>query len=50
MIIFTGDNGTPTEIYSMFNGQLVQGGKKLYHNLGTHVPLMIAGAGIPKEL
>lgn len=48
MIIFTGDNGTPTEIYSMFNGELVQGGKSSTTTWGTHVPMFIAGAGIPK--
>ena len=41
MVIFVGDNGTPNDIWSWYNGELVQGGKSLTKEAGTHVPMTI---------
>ncbi len=41
IIIFVGDNGTPSEIYSWVNGKLVQGGKSQTNESGTNVPLTV---------
>ena len=41
IIIFVGDNGTPDDIYSMYNGQLVQGGKSRSTQAGTNVPMTV---------
>ncbi len=40
LILFTGDNGTPQQIYSLYNGVLIQGGKSHTTDWGTHVPLI----------
>lgn len=53
-IIFTGDNGTPTDISSLFQGQTIVGGKGNTNEYGTHVPLVIycpanVGRGIIKS-
>ncbi|MBN2138167.1 MAG: sulfatase-like hydrolase/transferase [Sedimentisphaerales bacterium] len=41
LIIFTGDNGTPRAISSkMKDGSVIQGGKGLTTDAGTHVPLI----------
>ncbi len=40
LILFVGDNGTPNEIYSLFDGKLIQGGKSFTTEYGTHVPLI----------
>jgi arylsulfatase A len=45
IIIFMGDNGTPAQITSKYNGQIIQGGKSTTTIYGTHVPLIIAWPG-----
>lgn len=55
LIIYTGDNGTPQQIYSLYNGVLVQGGKSHTTEWGTHVPLIAycpskVSKGIVKDL
>lgn len=45
VVIFIGDNGTPSEIYSLYNGQLVQGGKSKSTEAGTNVPCLITWPG-----
>ncbi len=40
LIIYFGDNGTPGEIQSMFNGTSITGGKGKTIVYGTHVPLI----------
>lgn len=46
VILFTGDNGTPREIYSVYNDSTLEGGKGSTKELGTHVPFMIFGGGL----
>lgn len=41
ILIFVGDNGTPADIYSWWNGNLVQGGKSKSTSAGTNVPMFI---------
>lgn len=41
IVAVTGDNGTPKEIVSLFNGALFQGGKGSTKEAGVHVPLFI---------
>ena len=43
--IYFGDNGTPHEISSMFNGQLIQGGKQKTITTGIHVPFIVRWKG-----
>lgn len=45
IVIFVGDNGTPPEIQSNFNGITITGGKKTTTTYGTHVPLIISWPG-----
>jgi arylsulfatase A len=40
LILWLGDNGTATEIYSLWNGQWIQGGKSHTTEAGTHVPMV----------
>ncbi len=40
LVIFTGDNGTHTEVTSQFNGREWKGGKGHMMDNGTHVPLI----------
>ncbi len=40
LVLFLGDNGTPHEIYSIFNGEVIQGGKMQTHKYGVHVPMV----------
>nr|WP_281281147.1 sulfatase-like hydrolase/transferase [Pontiella sulfatireligans] len=40
IIIFTADNGTNVGITSLWNGQVVKGGKGGMTDMGTHVPLV----------
>jgi len=48
IVIFTGDNGTPTG-QALLNGQVVKAGKNLMTDAGTRVPLIVSWpAGIPK--
>jgi len=45
IVIYIGDNGTPTEITSQFNGMSVTGGKGHTNTYGTHVPLIVYWKG-----
>jgi arylsulfatase A len=45
IIIFTGDNGTPSGIVSLFKGQKIIGGKATSTIYGTHVPLIVRWTG-----
>lgn len=40
LILFTGDNGTPTQVTSRWNGKSIRGGKRELTDAGTHVPLI----------
>ncbi len=43
IVIFTSDNGTPSQIYSWWNDTLIRGGKNNPTIYGTHVPLIVWG-------
>jgi arylsulfatase A len=45
IIIFTGDNGSPHEITSLWNGDSITGGKGTTTIYGIHVPLIISQYG-----
>jgi arylsulfatase A len=45
VIVFTGDNGTPDDIVSLFKGKQIQGGKGTSTIYGTHVPLIVKWPG-----
>jgi arylsulfatase A len=46
VILFTGDNGTTTNIYTrMTDGNVIQGGKGSMTDRGTHVPLIVSWPG-----
>lgn len=45
LILFTGDNGTNSQITSELNGRQIQGGKGYTHDYGTHVPLIVNWPG-----
>jgi arylsulfatase A len=45
IFIYLGDNGTPGEITSKFNGTNIQGDKGKTTTYGTHVPLIITWPG-----
>ena len=47
VIIFSGDNGTPSQVgdYVNENDSIVNGGKKLTNEAGTHVPLIVYWPG-----
>lgn len=49
VLIFTGDNGTDRPIVSMWNGEEYAWGKGKTTDAGTHVPLIVHGAGVPKQ-
>jgi arylsulfatase A-like enzyme len=49
LILFFGDNGSPKETASMQNGKLVQGGKGLPTDAGTHVPFIANWKGVAPE-
>lgn len=40
LVIFTGDNGTATQVTSRWQGRSVKGGKGGTTNFGTHVPMI----------
>lgn len=40
LVLFTADNGSPRNVYSIRNGKRVQGGKSTHTETGTHVPLI----------
>jgi arylsulfatase A len=46
VVMFTGDNGTTTNIYTkMKDGSIIQGGKSYMTDRGTHVPLIVSWPG-----
>jgi arylsulfatase A len=49
LLIFTSDNGTPTEIFSMTPSGLLQGEKGILSEMGTRVPLIISWPGVIKK-
>jgi len=49
IIVFTGDNGTPDDIVSLFKGKQIQGGKGTSTVYGTHVPLIVTWPGTVRE-
>ncbi len=46
LIIFSGDNGTSNQVYSLNNGKYVQGQKGTSTRHGTHVPLIAWWDGV----
>lgn len=46
LIIFTGDNGTDTQITSKMNGREIKGGKGYPKITGTHVPFIAQWKGV----
>ncbi len=46
LMIFTGDNGTHRSLTSTLNGVTIPGGKGKTIDYGTHVPLVVWGAGV----
>ena len=49
VIIYVGDNGTPSSIYSLWNGDTIIGGKGETTVYGTHVPLISYRKGYPSS-
>ena len=49
LILFFSDNGSPRETASVQNGKLVQGGKGLPSDAGTHVPFIANWKGVTPE-
>ena len=47
LVIFTADNGAEHTILSQLNGRAIRGDKGRPTAAGTHVPLIVAGPGIP---
>lgn len=45
LILFTGDNGTPTNVSVTVEGDTLQGGKGKMTDAGTHVPLIASWPG-----
>lgn len=45
VVLFMGDNGTSPNISSVFNGNLVNGGKGETNEFGIHAPLIVYGLG-----
>ena len=45
LILFTGDNGTPTNVTSVLNGRKIKGGKARLTDAGTRVPLLASWPG-----
>lgn len=48
VILFTGDNGTPTNVTSIMNGKKIKGGKAKLTDAGTRVPLLASWPGTIK--
>jgi arylsulfatase A len=48
VILFTGDNGTPTNVTSVMNGRKIKGGKAKLTDAGTRVPLLASWPGTIK--
>ena len=42
IIVFSGDNGTPPNIVSQYQGRNITGGKNKSTDFGTHVPLIVS--------
>lgn len=40
IVFYLGDNGTPQDVHSTFQGQVIQGQKGITNYFGTHVPLI----------
>ncbi len=40
LVLFVGDNGSVADIHSLYNGQIVTGGKSQPNEAGTHVPMV----------
>ncbi|MBN2634608.1 MAG: sulfatase-like hydrolase/transferase [Bacteroidales bacterium] len=49
IVIFTGDNGTGTAIYTKTKTGIIRGGKGNTKDAGTHVPLIVSWPGTIKE-
>jgi len=47
VVLFTGDNGTDGSLYSTLDDKVIRGGKGHTRDHGTHVPLLVTGAGVP---
>ena len=45
VVLFTGDNGTPTNVTSVMNGKKIKGGKAKLTDAGTRVPLLASWPG-----
>lgn len=45
LVIFTGDNGTATQVTTRWQGRAVKGGKGGTTNFGTHVPMIASWPG-----
>ena len=50
IILFTGDNGTDQPVVSKFKGREVPGAKGDTIDAGTRVPLIVAGAGVKRQV
>ena len=48
LILFTGDNGTPTNVTSIIHGKTLKGGKAKLTDAGTRVPLLASWPGTVK--
>jgi arylsulfatase A len=48
LLLFTGDNGTPTNVTSIMNGKKIKGGKAKLTDAGTRVPLLASWPGTIK--
>ena len=46
LVVFTGENGTPTQVTSMLGNRAIRGGKAKLTDAGTRVPLMAAQPGV----
>ena len=46
LILFTGDNGTPTSVNNRMGDRVIRGGKGKLSDAGTHVPLIANWPGI----
>lgn len=46
LVLFMSDNGTPNSIYSVFNGEIIRGGKMGTNKYGVNVPMIASLPGI----
>lgn len=49
ILIFTGDNGTSTAIYTKTNSGIIRGGKGHTTDAGTHVPLIVCWPDVVRK-